>query len=71
MNGWIKLHRQLLDSPIWTMSPPTHLKVFIACLLLRLERRRLERHITTAFDSDLSRRRDQIIVAQEALGGEG
>jgi len=31
--GWIKLHRKLLNSPTWHLSP-SHLKVFVACLLL-------------------------------------
>ena len=44
--------------------------VRLACLLVRLEHRRLERHIITAFDSDLSRRLDRIVIAQEALEGQ-
>jgi hypothetical protein len=30
--GWVKLHRKLLDSPVWQLQP-SQLKVFICCLL--------------------------------------
>lgn len=33
MDGYIKLHRQLLENPIWTQLSATALKVWIGCLL--------------------------------------
>lgn len=33
LNGWIKLHRRLLDSPVWNL-PPAQFKVWITILML-------------------------------------
>jgi hypothetical protein len=33
-SGWIRLHRKLLDSAVFTSRSPADLKVFVACLLL-------------------------------------
>lgn len=38
-------------------------------LLLRLQRRRLERHIVKRLDPELSRKIDALIVAEDALRG--
>lgn len=38
MNGWIKLHRELLDKPIWKNSSPEH-KVILITLLLIADRK--------------------------------
>jgi DNA replication protein DnaD len=34
MNGWIKLHRQLVDKPIWKQSTPEQCKVLITLLMM-------------------------------------
>ena len=34
MNGWIKLHRELLEKPIWKNSSPEHKVVLITLLLM-------------------------------------
>ena len=32
-NGWLKLHRKLLESSVWEQLEPEHLKVFFGILL--------------------------------------
>mgnify|MGYP000879917089 CR=1 FL=1 len=33
-NGWIKLHRELLDKPIWTLSTPEQKAILVTLLLM-------------------------------------
>lgn len=34
MEGWVKLHRELLDKPIWLLSTPEHKAILVAILLM-------------------------------------
>lgn len=34
MQGWIKLHRELLDKPIWTESTPEQKTILITLLMM-------------------------------------
>lgn len=42
--------------------------IWLACAILKMQRRWLERQLTRRFDRDLSLQLDRVLVAQEVLG---
>jgi hypothetical protein len=57
------LSKSSSPSPLVHQSP----LLWLARLLLRLERRRLDRYIVPEFDHNLSRRLDHVVLAEETL----